>query len=400
MTSWDRATATRCGLVLAHLGLPYTLDRTRHPEGRDAHAGVPGQESERPHPDAAARGRQPSRRVGRHHLVPGRGHQRSRRRAGWRAPQTLQWMFFEQYSHEPYIAVARFWKHFLRQARRRSRRWSCPGAWRRAMPRSASWSSISRIIPYLRRRPVRPRRHRALCLHPRRGRGRVQSRQVSRCAHPRLTAYGHVMTSEPASAPKADSTLEAELYDPADEHDACGVGLVVAIDGKPRREVVVAGIEALKAVWHRGAVDADGKTGDGAGIHVADPAGLLRATRCERRRRHAAAGPHRGRHGVPAAHRSSARRSAAAPSSRPRSCASATPSCGWRQVPVDISVHRREGQRDAARDRADHDRQPEAASTSDAVRARALHHPPADREAGAGREHHRLLRLLAVAAAR
>ncbi len=27
--------------------------------------------------------------------------------------QTLQWMFFEQYSHEPYIAVARFWKHFL-----------------------------------------------------------------------------------------------------------------------------------------------------------------------------------------------------------------------------------------------------------------------------------------------
>jgi glutathione S-transferase len=27
--------------------------------------------------------------------------------------ETLQWMFFEQYSHEPYIAVARFWKHFL-----------------------------------------------------------------------------------------------------------------------------------------------------------------------------------------------------------------------------------------------------------------------------------------------
>ena len=31
------------------------------------------------------------------------------------------------------------------------------------------------------------------------------------------------------------------------------------------------GIEALKAVWHRGAVDADGKTGDGAGIHVEIP---------------------------------------------------------------------------------------------------------------------------------
>jgi glutamate synthase (NADPH/NADH) large chain len=64
---------------------------------------------------------------------------------------------------------------------------------------------------------------------------------------------------------------EHGLYDPADEHDACGVGLVAAIDGRPRREVVEAAIAALKAVWHRGAVDADGKTGDGAGIHVQIP---------------------------------------------------------------------------------------------------------------------------------
>src|SRR5579883_2060533 len=49
----------------------------------------------------------------------------------------------------------------------------------------------------------------------------------------------------------------AGLYDPAEEHDACGVGFVAALDGKPRREVVEAGINALKAVWHRGAVDAD-----------------------------------------------------------------------------------------------------------------------------------------------
>jgi glutamate synthase (NADPH) large chain len=64
---------------------------------------------------------------------------------------------------------------------------------------------------------------------------------------------------------------ERGLYDPADEHDNCGVGLVAAIDGVARREVVEAGIEALKAIWHRGAVDADGKTGDGAGIHVEIP---------------------------------------------------------------------------------------------------------------------------------
>ncbi len=64
---------------------------------------------------------------------------------------------------------------------------------------------------------------------------------------------------------------ENGLYDPADEHGACGVGFVAAIDGKPRREVVLAGINALKSVWHRGAVDADGKTGDGAGIHLQIP---------------------------------------------------------------------------------------------------------------------------------
>jgi glutamate synthase (NADPH/NADH) large chain len=66
--------------------------------------------------------------------------------------------------------------------------------------------------------------------------------------------------------------LEANgLYHKEDEHDACGVGLIAALDGKARRDVVQAGIDALRALWHRGAVDADGKTGDGAGIHVEIP---------------------------------------------------------------------------------------------------------------------------------
>src|SRR6187549_1439466 len=58
------------------------------------------------------------------------------------------------------------------------------------------------------------------------------------------------------------------MYRPEFESDACGVGLVAATDGKPTRRVVASAIDALKAVWHRGAVDADGKTGDGAGLHV------------------------------------------------------------------------------------------------------------------------------------
>ena len=64
---------------------------------------------------------------------------------------------------------------------------------------------------------------------------------------------------------------ENSLYKGEEEHASCGVGLVVAIDGTASRGVVEKGINALKAVWHRGAVDADGKTGDGAGIHVQIP---------------------------------------------------------------------------------------------------------------------------------
>ncbi len=66
------------------------------------------------------------------------------------------------------------------------------------------------------------------------------------------------------------------LYDPAFERDACGVGFVAAIDGKPRRQVVETGVKALRAVWHRGAVSADGKTGDGAGIQVQVPQDFFR----------------------------------------------------------------------------------------------------------------------------
>jgi hypothetical protein len=80
-------------------------------------------------------------------------------------------------------------------------------------------------------------------------------------------------------------------------------GLVVSIDGKPPRKVVENGIDALKAIWHRGAVDADGKTGDGAGIHVQIPVPFfydqIKRTGHEPRDGRAdGGGP-----GVPAAHR-------------------------------------------------------------------------------------------------
>ncbi|SLN71008.1 glutamate synthase large subunit [Roseisalinus antarcticus] len=65
---------------------------------------------------------------------------------------------------------------------------------------------------------------------------------------------------------------ENSMFREEDEHASCGVGLVVSLDGSRSRQVVENAIKALKAIWHRGAVDADGRTGDGAGIHVQIPA--------------------------------------------------------------------------------------------------------------------------------
>ena len=65
-----------------------------------------------------------------------------------------------------------------------------------------------------------------------------------------------------------DLLKKSGVYHESMEHDACGVGLVASTDGKKSRKVVEYGIEALKAIWHRGAVDADGKSGDGAGIQI------------------------------------------------------------------------------------------------------------------------------------
>ncbi len=76
---------------------------------------------------------------------------------------------------------------------------------------------------------------------------------------------------------KRDALIEAGAYDPSHERSSCGVGLVASIKGTPRRDVVEMSIQALKNVWHRGAVDADGKTGDGAGIRLDIPQEFFRA---------------------------------------------------------------------------------------------------------------------------
>lgn len=61
------------------------------------------------------------------------------------------------------------------------------------------------------------------------------------------------------------------LYNPRHEHDACGVGFLANIDGRPAHDIVSRGVEVLKNLVHRGAYGGDNKTGDGVGMLVQIP---------------------------------------------------------------------------------------------------------------------------------
>ncbi|MEJ2308518.1 MAG: glutamate synthase large subunit [Gammaproteobacteria bacterium] len=67
------------------------------------------------------------------------------------------------------------------------------------------------------------------------------------------------------------------LYDPANEHDACGVGFVAHIKGEKSHQIVRQGLTILERLTHRGAVGADPKAGDGAGLLMQIPDAFFRA---------------------------------------------------------------------------------------------------------------------------
>jgi glutamate synthase (ferredoxin) len=56
------------------------------------------------------------------------------------------------------------------------------------------------------------------------------------------------------------------MYDPALEHDACGIGFVVNIKGKRSHDIVTSGLKILANLAHRGGAGSEDNTGDGAGI--------------------------------------------------------------------------------------------------------------------------------------
>ena len=87
---------------------------------------------------------------------------------------------------------------------------------------------------------------------------------------------------EPSEAPVTEHarTLPAPRpstlgFDPAAERDACGIGFVANVDGQPRRSIVEMALRGLCGVKHRGAVAADARSGDGAGVLTQIPRELV-----------------------------------------------------------------------------------------------------------------------------
>ncbi|MDP8264478.1 MAG: glutamate synthase large subunit [Candidatus Aceula lacicola] len=70
---------------------------------------------------------------------------------------------------------------------------------------------------------------------------------------------------------KFNFPLNQGLYDSAFEHDSCGVGFLVNIDGRKSHDIIVRSIKVLENLLHRGATGGDAKTGDGAGILIQIP---------------------------------------------------------------------------------------------------------------------------------
>lgn len=125
----------------------------------------------------------------------------------------------------------------------------------------------------------------------------------------------------------------AGLYDPAFEHDACGIGAVARLDNRREHEVVERAIQVLLRLEHRGAVGSEIDTGDGAGILLQVPDEFFRAVLDFEL-------PPEGQYGVGFAFltRDDARRAEAEQFVERTIAAEGQTLLGWRDVPVDSSV--------------------------------------------------------------
>jgi len=126
------------------------------------------------------------------------------------------------------------------------------------------------------------------------------------------------------------------LYDPRQEHDACGVGFVAHIKGKKSHDMISQGLQILENLTHRGATGADPLAGDGAGILLQIPDAFMRA-QC------AAQGvvlPEVGRYGVGMMFlpRDAASRAVCEQIVADKVAAEGQQLLGWRDVPVNSTI--------------------------------------------------------------
>ena len=123
------------------------------------------------------------------------------------------------------------------------------------------------------------------------------------------------------------------LYDPANEHDACGVGFIAHIKGKKSHSIVEQGLQILKNLDHRGAVGADKLMGDGAGILIQLPDQFYR----EEMARQGVALPPPGEYGVGMVFlpKENASRMACEQEIERTVLAEGQVVLGWRDVPID-----------------------------------------------------------------
>ncbi|WP_246540132.1 glutamate synthase large subunit [sulfur-oxidizing endosymbiont of Gigantopelta aegis] len=87
----------------------------------------------------------------------------------------------------------------------------------------------------------------------------------------------HTQSIQQSPKPYLPEALQDTLYRPAFEKDNCGFGLIAHMDGASSHWLVERAIEALARLTHRGAISADGKTGDGCGLLLQTPDSLMRA---------------------------------------------------------------------------------------------------------------------------
>src|SRR5215510_3855725 len=95
-------------------------------------------------------------------------------------------------------------------------------------------------------------------------------KDVMYAGEPRMTMEHMKSATTPAGMPGPEG-----LYDPAHEHDACGVGFVVDMKGRKSHAIVSQALQVLKNLLHRGACGCEVNTGDGAGILIQMPHAFL-----------------------------------------------------------------------------------------------------------------------------